>query len=69
MPEPQDEQPAFHSCILDEDVIGYSNDTQPLHEDVVKIVAILEGAGISCCFIEEYALIYYGSGRKQNVRS
>ena len=66
MPEVQEGEP-FHSCILDEEVVGLSSDSPPSHEDVVRIIVILEDAGVSCCFIEEYALIYYGSGGKQNV--
>ncbi len=60
-------QSTFHSPINDECVAGFPDDLSPVHEDVVRIVAILEDAGIPCCFIAEYALIYYGAGRVQNV--
>ncbi len=60
-------QSTLHSPINDEDVAGFPDDLSPVHEDVVKIVTILEDAGIPCCFIAEYALIYYGAGRIPNV--
>ena len=69
MSEGDGEQAMLHSSILDEDLVGFADDVKPVHEDVVRIIAILEGAGIPCCFVEEYALTYYGSGRIQNVRS
>lgn len=61
------DQPAFHSRTFDEAVIGFPDDSKSDHEDVVKIVVILEDAGISRCFIEEDALVYYGSGRRHNI--
>ena len=65
----QVEKSIFFSPILEEDVAGFPNDPRPIHEDVVSIIAIIEDAGIPCCFVNEYALIYYGAGRVQNVGS
>lgn len=49
------------------DVAGFPDDPNPVHEDIVGIVSMLEEAGIPCCFVNEYALIYYGTRRVQNV--
>ena len=53
--------------ILDENIVGSPDDRMPQHEEIVKVVHMLHEAGISCCFVGEYALIYYGAGRVQNV--
>lgn len=54
--------PAFHPL-----VIGDKGDLHASPEQISAIVSILLDAGICCCFVQEIALIYYGTGR--NVRS
>lgn len=63
----QANKPTSVALLLHEDVAGFAGDPRPVHEDIVGIISILENAGIPCCFVNEYALIYYGAGRKQNV--
>ena len=54
---------------LSGDLVGLPDDRPPRHEEIVETVRNLEEAAISCCFIGEYALTYYGAGRVQNLRS
>lgn len=53
--------------ILDENIVGLPSDRPPQHVEVLSVIRMLEDAEISCCIVEEYALIYYGAGRVQNV--
>ncbi|KAM5444452.1 hypothetical protein MaudCBS49596_008011 [Microsporum audouinii] len=55
--------PAFHPL-----VIGNPGDERPSHEQITAIVATLQDAGICCCFVQEYALIYYGARRNAHDR-
>ena len=56
--------PAFHPL-----VIGDEEDVDLSSEQVSAIVSILLNAGICCCFVQEFALLYYGTRRLPNVRS
>lgn len=56
--------PAFHPL-----VVGDEGDVQPSSEQVSAIVSILLDAGICCCFVQEFALNYYGTRRLPNVCS
>ena len=60
----------YVSALDDESVQSYFTDRQPLQggvNDILKIVTMLEGAGIPCCLVAELALIYYGTGRIKTV--
>ena len=54
--------------VLDENIVGLPHDRHARTADVLRVIRILEDAEISCCFVGEYALIYYGAGRVPNVR-
>ncbi|EFQ98225.1 hypothetical protein MGYG_01260 [Nannizzia gypsea CBS 118893] len=41
--------------------IGNPGDVDPSHEQVTAIVTTLQDANICCCFVHDYALIYYGA--------
>jgi hypothetical protein len=56
--------------IGDESVQGYATDQEPVQggvKDILKVVRMLEGAGVPCCMVAEPALIYYGTGRVKTV--
>lgn len=36
--------------------------------DILKVVSIFEGAGITCCMVGAGALIWFGAGRVRGVR-
>lgn len=55
---------AFHPL-----VVGDEGDVDPSSEQVSAIVSILLNAGICCCFVQEFALLYYGTRRLPNVCS
>ena len=60
----------FVSPISDESVQGYAADRQPAQggvKDILKVVKMLEDAGLPCCMVAEPALIYYGTGRVKSV--
>ena len=50
MPEGNIEQHVLHSATYDEDIIGYLKERDPVYEDVVAIIAILNDASIPRCF-------------------
>ena len=54
--------PAFHPL-----VVGDEGNVEPSAEQVSAIVSILLNAGICCCFVQEFALLYYGTRRLPNV--
>ncbi|KAK2756974.1 hypothetical protein FQN54_004942 [Arachnomyces sp. PD_36] len=56
--------PAFHPL-----AIGNPGDKRPTPEQISTVVSILIDAGICCCFVLEYALIYYGAARVPNDRA
>lgn len=47
--------------------IGYRGDIHPSPEQILKIYSILRNAGITCCFVGEFALVYYGAARITHV--
>lgn len=47
--------------------VGNPGDARPSPEQISIVVSILIEAGICCCFVEEYALIYFGASRLPNV--
>lgn len=49
--------------------VGDEGDVRPSSEQVFAIVSILLNAGICCCFVQEFALVYYGARRVPNVRT
>ena len=54
----------------DESLQGYATDQQPVQggvKDILKVVRMLEDAGVPCCMVAEPALIYYGTGRVKTV--
>lgn len=53
---------AYHPLVL-----GYRGDTHPRHPQIVEVISILSEAGICCCFVQEHALVYYGTGRVPHV--
>ncbi|OJJ79705.1 uncharacterized protein ASPGLDRAFT_69849 [Aspergillus glaucus CBS 516.65] len=55
--------PAFHPL-----AIGDKGDAHASPEQISAIVSILIDAGICCCFVQEYALVYYGTRRLPNDR-
>ena len=67
--QPLEEKPtAFDSInFLGENLVGSPEDRLPQHDDVRKVIRIVEDAGISCCFVGAHALIYYGAGRVAHV--
>jgi hypothetical protein len=46
---------------------GNPGDTPATPEEVSAVISILSEAGICCCFVQEFALIYYGAARVPNV--
>ncbi|EGD92078.2 uncharacterized protein TERG_08293 [Trichophyton rubrum CBS 118892] len=48
--------------------VGNPGDARPSPEQISTVVSILIEAGICCCFVEEYALIYFGASRLPNDR-
>ena len=56
--------PAFHPL-----VVGDEGDVEPSAEQVSAIVSMLLNADICCCFVQEFALLYYGTRRLPNVCS
>lgn len=56
--------PAFHPL-----AVGDKGDVRASPEQISAIVSILIDAGICCCFVQEYALVYYGTSRLPNVRT
>lgn len=46
---------------------GNEGDVRPSSEQVSAIVSILSDAGICCCFVQEFALVYYGTRRVPTV--
>ena len=46
---------------------GDEGDVRPSSEQVSAIVSILSNAGICCCFVQEFALVYYGTRRVPSV--
>lgn len=57
------------SPAMDPLVIGDWGDKRPTREQILAVVSILKDAGISCCFVQEFGLIYYGAARVLNVFS
>ncbi|GAA89191.1 similar to An12g05550 [Aspergillus luchuensis IFO 4308] len=53
----------FISSALDPLAVGEINEGLQPHEEVSKMLSILTDAGIQCCFVQEQALIYYGTTR------
>ncbi len=56
--------------ISDESVQGYATDQRPVQsgvKDILKVIRMLEDAGVPCCMVAEPALIYYGTGRVKTV--
>jgi hypothetical protein len=52
--------------ISDESVQGYATDQEPVQggvKDILKVVRMLEDAGVPCRMVAEPALIYYGTER------
>lgn len=47
--------------------IGNPDDVEATPEQITAVVSILIQADIYCCFIQEFALIYYGAARVPNV--
>lgn len=58
----------FISPALDPLAVGEINEGLQPHEEVSKMLSILTDAGIQCCFVQEQALIYYGTTRVPRVR-
>lgn len=46
---------------------GNEGDVRPSSEQVSAIVSVLSNAGICCCFVQEFALVYYGTRRVPSV--
>lgn len=49
--------------LFDENIVGLPSDRSPQHNEVLGVIRMLEDAAIACCFLGEWALIYYGAGR------
>lgn len=46
---------------------GDEGDVRPSSEQISAIVSMLSDAGICCCFVQEFALVYYGTRRVPSV--
>lgn len=68
-PNPTNEQGRSQHTfnMLGENIVGLPSDRVAHTADVIRVIQMLEDSGISCCFVGEYALIYYGAGRVPKV--
>ncbi|KAL2813750.1 hypothetical protein BDW59DRAFT_176662 [Aspergillus cavernicola] len=68
-PQPQTQSEATYvSHIFDPLVIGDPGDDVPSPQEVLEVVSILEGAGITFCVTQISALMYYGAPRVTSDR-
>lgn len=63
------DQDAIISPALHPLAIGEINEGLQPPQETLRVLSILTDAGIQCCFVQEQALIYYGTARVPRVRA
>ncbi|GKZ25928.1 hypothetical protein AbraIFM66951_002463 [Aspergillus brasiliensis] len=62
-PSQVNEQNVIFSPALDPLSVGDLNEGPQPPQEISRVLSILTNAGIPCCFVQEQALIYYGTSR------